>query len=170
MVAAVSFWAQQHAKQDLIQYLSHHKSEIEERQIMDLQVAHRRQVLALKSEHSNEIRQLNGNIRTVNAKFDRLDGEYNWMSDTYQEQTRLVHEQEDRIAYLEGKLHEFGQTTPNTRQPFSAPPSQIRFNNPPRRTRYDSAAGASSPLANVSTLTDSCNDTPTYCFAGHRGW
>jgi hypothetical protein len=161
MVLILMFCVQQNAKQDLVRYLSRHKSEIEERQVMDVHEAHRRRILALKSAHNDETRQLQDTISISKAQFDRLNGEYNWMSDTYQEQTRMIHEQEDRIAYLEGKLHEFGQTTPTTRQPFSAPPSQIKFNKPPRRLRHDSTAGAPSPLAHVNILYNSYNEIPT---------
>jgi hypothetical protein len=159
MTTILMFCVQVYAKQDLVQYISHHKSEIQERQMLDVQEAHGRRILALKSAHSEEMYQLHGSIGTVKAKFDRLNGEYNWMSDTYQEQTRMIHEQEDRIAYLEGKLHEFGQTTPTMRQPFSAPPSQIKFNKPPRRARQNSTSGAPSPLVHVSIPSDSYDAT-----------
>lgn len=55
----------------------------------------------------------------------------------YRDQMRSTHEQEDRIAYLEMKLREFGQFTPSGRIPFSAPFSQIQFSKPPRRTRFN---------------------------------
>jgi hypothetical protein len=161
MATILMFCVQEFTKQDLVRYISHHKSEVEERQVMDVHEAHRRRILALKSAHNDEMRQLHGTISTSKAQFYRLNGEYNWMSDTYQEQIRMIHEQEDRIAYLEGKLHEFGQTTPTTRQPFSAPPSQIKFNKPPRRSRHDSTTGAPSPLAHVSFPPDSYSEIPT---------
>jgi hypothetical protein len=148
VTVVIFLYIQQYNQDALVQYLSHHKSEIENRQVADLQEAHRRRILSLKTEHNFDKHQLQGSLNVAIAKFDRLNGEYDWMSDAYQDQIRSLQEQEDRINYLEVKLHELGQTSPTIRQPFSAPPSQIRFANPPRRQH---GAGAPSPLNQVST-------------------
>jgi cell division septum initiation protein DivIVA len=150
-VAIIAFLCiQQYNKHVLLQYFSQHHTEIEQRQLTDLQEVHRRRVLALKTEHHNEVRQLQGQIHAANAKVDRAHSEYNWMSDAYQDQMRTVQEQEDRVNYLERKLQEFGQNTATTIQPYSAPSSRIQFDNPPRRLRSRSATGLASPLAQVS--------------------
>ena len=64
----------------------------------------------------------------------------------YQDQMRSNEEQDDRIAYLEKKLKEFGQlNSGGAAPPFSAPASQINFVNPPCRVR--TAVEVSSPLS-----------------------
>jgi hypothetical protein len=132
----------------LDKYLSPPMKEIVRQQILDLEYAHRQRLLSVKDEHNTTVKRLQGLLHSANAKFDRLNFEYDWMSNTYQDQMRSLQEQQDRLDYLELKLGEFGQTTPTARQPFSAPPSRIQFANPPRRSL---AAGAPSPLAQVST-------------------
>jgi DNA repair exonuclease SbcCD ATPase subunit len=132
----------------LDKHISAPQKESERQQELDLQEVYRRRQLVVKNEHKLEINQLQGLLHAANAKFDRLNFEYEWISNAYQDQMRSLQEQEDRLNYLERKLAEFGQTTPITRQPFSAPPSQIQFANPPRRAL---AAGAPSPLAQVGT-------------------
>jgi hypothetical protein len=150
-LALIAFvYTQQYNKQALLQYFSQHRTEIEQRQLTDLQEVHRRRILVLKSEHVQEIRHLQDSIHAANAKFDRTHAEHNWISGVYQDQMRTVQEQEDRIGYLERKLQEFGQNSPATLPPYSAPSSTIQFANPPRRLRSSTAADLASPLAQVS--------------------
>jgi hypothetical protein len=152
-VAAVAFFYYQHFnKNALLRYLAHHKNEIENKQLDDLQEAHCRRVMAIKHLHRDEICLLQGSLDTVSANFDRLNSDFSWMSNLYQDQMRMAQEQEDRIHYLEGKFQEAGQRTPVARQPFSAPPSRIQFANPPRRSRSamrSPVTGIPSPLAQV---------------------
>jgi hypothetical protein len=152
-VAAVAFFYYQHSnKNALLRYLAHHETEIENKQLDDLQEAHCRRVMTIKHLHHDEIHLLQGSLNTVSANFDRLNSEFSWMSNLYQDQMRMAQEQEDRLHYLESKFQEAGQRTPVTRQPFSAPPSRIQFANPPRRARSamrSPATGVPSPLAQV---------------------
>lgn len=125
--------------------------------LADVKEAHRRHVITLKYDHNTQVSQLQGSLRTANVKFDRLHHDYEWLSEMYQDQMRATQEQEDRLGYLEGKLQEFGQLTPVKRAPFSAPPTQINFSNPPRRSRDNAASksGAkSSPLSQVLEAVD----------------
>ncbi|KAF1913384.1 hypothetical protein BDU57DRAFT_542012 [Ampelomyces quisqualis] len=145
----IFFFMQQHNKKALVEYLARHSSDIEKNQIMDLQESHRRRILSLKTEHVNEVRQLQSAVLTASAKFDRVNTEYNWMSDAYQDQMRTIQEQQDRIDYIENKLREFGQTTPTTQQPFSAPATQIAFAAPPRRQFFDFGTPGLRPLSQV---------------------
>jgi hypothetical protein len=153
-VAAVACFYNQHFnKNALLRYLARHKSEIENKQLDDVQEAHCRRIVTLRHLHHDEIRLLQGSLNTVSANFDRLNNEFSWMSTMYQDQMRMAQEQEDRLHYLESKLQEAGQRTPMARQPFSAPPSRIHFANPPRRSRSvirSPASGVPSPLAQVS--------------------
>ncbi|CAO2652722.1 Nn.00g021330.m01.CDS01 [Neocucurbitaria sp. VM-36] len=136
----------------ITQFLSRHTNDVQDKQLADVKEAHRRRIAALKYDHQTQLHQLQGSLNTANAKFDRLHHDYDWMSGMYQDQMRSTQEQEDRITYLEVKLREFGQLTPGARLPYSAPPGQINFSNPPRRDRTDSAMkspAASSPLKQV---------------------
>ncbi|KAJ4362925.1 Aminopeptidase Y [Neocucurbitaria cava] len=140
-----------------VQYLKRHTTEVQNKQLEDLKEAHGRRIAALTYEHQVRINQLEASLHAADDKFDRLYHDYEWMNGMYQEQMRNTQEQEDRIAYLETKLQEFGQLTPGARVPFSAPPSRIHFTYPPRRARNDSAmrsAAASSPLNQVVEAED----------------
>lgn len=145
-------------KDNISDYFSRHQCEIEARQLGDLQEAHRRRILSLKSEHKNELHHFQGIIHFSNARSDRLEAEYDFITQAYQDQMRTVQEQEDRITYLERKLQETGQASPLTRQPYSAPSHQIQFAKPPRRSRGSIAAGAPSPLSQVSIQYQECDD------------
>ncbi|KAH7382435.1 hypothetical protein DE146DRAFT_636610 [Phaeosphaeria sp. MPI-PUGE-AT-0046c] len=147
---ALLFSAMQLFKNDFSKYFSHHQYEIESRQLGDLQEAHRRRILGLKSEHKNDLNPFKGLVHRANARYLRLEGEYDWITTAYQDQMRTTQEQEDRIDYLQSKLQEIGQASPSTRQPYSAPPSQLQFAKPPRRSRGSIAAGAPSPLSQVT--------------------
>lgn len=136
-------------KDNLSDYFSRHQCEIESRQLGDLQEVHLHRILALKSEHKSELQHLQGLIRTIHTRYTRLEGEYDWIITAYQDQMRTIQEQEDRIDYLERKLREIGQASPSTRQPYSAPSSQIQFAKPPRRSRGSVTAGMLSPLSQV---------------------
>ncbi|KAF1843259.1 uncharacterized protein K460DRAFT_341182 [Cucurbitaria berberidis CBS 394.84] len=134
----------------VINYISRHTTEIQDKQIADMKEAHRRRVAALKYEHQMQHHQLQANLNTANVKFDRLYSDHDWISGMYQDQMRSIQEQEHRIAYLEVKLQEFGQRTPGAHMPFSAPSSQISFSNPPRRNRSTMRSPVGpSPLAQV---------------------
>jgi hypothetical protein len=132
-------FAQHYNKQELFQYLSNIKANMEKQQVADLEEAHRRRVLALKRQHDREAHQLRGSLDSLNAELDRLDNEHNWLCVTYQDLMRKAQEQQDRITYLEGKFQESGKLTPAMHPPFSAPPSQIQFANPQHRSGIDSA-------------------------------
>ncbi|KAH7361310.1 hypothetical protein BKA66DRAFT_444696 [Pyrenochaeta sp. MPI-SDFR-AT-0127] len=127
------------SKHSVTKLLARHTTEIQDKQVADIKEAHRRHVLTLKGDHQTQIHLLQGSINTANAKFDRLHHDYDWMSNMYRDQMRSAQEQEDRIAYLEMKIQESGQLTPNARAPFSAPPSRVQFSNPPRRDRFNPA-------------------------------
>lgn len=143
----------QSTKESLIDYFSRHQCEIESRQLGDLEEAHRRRILSLKSWHQSELHHLQGLLHTQNARYMRLEGEYDFVTTAYQEQMRACQEQEDRIDYLQRKLTETGLTSPSTRQPYSAPSSQIQFAKPPKRARGGVAAGLPSPLSQVCCAT-----------------
>jgi hypothetical protein len=137
----------------ILTFLTRHASDIANKQLADLQESHRKRVTALKAELNAQLHRAQADLMRVNSNFDRLNNEYDWMSSMYQDQMRTCQEQEDRIGYLEVKLQEFGQLTPVVRAPFSAPPGQVQFSNPPRRARFDSVtkspSTAPSPLAQV---------------------
>jgi hypothetical protein len=137
-VAAVAFfYFQQFTKNALLGYLAYHKTDIENKQLTDLQEAHHRRILSLKNQHNIVVHQLQGSLNTIKANLDCLNNEYDWLANMYQDQMRTAQEQEDRVTYLEGKLQESSQLTATMRQPFSAPPSRVQFANPPRRSRFD---------------------------------
>lgn len=119
----------------LTNFLTDNVGGVHEKQLRDLTEAHRRHIASLKHESNREHLRLRSDVNIAALKFDRLYNEHDYISSMYQEQMQHSQEQEDRIQYLEKKLQEFGQSTPATRAPFSAPPSQIRFSDPPRRQR-----------------------------------
>lgn len=131
----------------IITFLSRHATDIANKQLADLSEAHRKRIASLKAEHNAQLHRTQSELTRIHGSFDRLNTEYDWMSGMYQDCMRTAQEQEDRIAYLEVKLLEFGQLTPAVRAPFSAPPGQVRFSNPPRRARFDSAVKSASPVA-----------------------
>jgi hypothetical protein len=136
----------------LSSFLTDNVGGIHEKQLRDLTEAHRRHIASVKLESNRKHLRLCGDINKATLKFDRLYNEHDYISSMYQEQMRHTQEQEDRIEYLEKKLQEFGRSTPVTRAPFSAPPSQISFSNPPRRQRPDEvfyAPSVSSALAQL---------------------
>jgi hypothetical protein len=129
-----------------VAHLNRHVDDVHTMAILNLQDAHRKHVITVKSANNQNMREAQNEIRRITLNFDRLNSEYDYISTMYQDQTRLNSEQEDRIDYLEKKLKEFrqpGSAAPIA--PFSAPASQIHFVNPPRRVR--AAATASSPLS-----------------------
>lgn len=119
----------------LANFLTDNVGGVHEKQLRDLTEAHRRHVASLKHESNREHLRLRSDVNIAALKFDRLYNEHDYISSIYQEQMQHSQEQEDRILYLEKKLQESGQSTPSTRAPFSAPPSQISFSDPPRRQR-----------------------------------
>jgi hypothetical protein len=175
-VAAVAFFYFQHFNKNvLLDYLVHHKTDIENKQLDELQEAHCRRILSLKNQHNIEVHQLRGNLSTINANLECVNSELSWLSSMYQDQMRTAQEQEDRVTYLEGKLQESGQLTPTTRQPFSAPPFQIQFANPPRRSRFGFAVksptvGTSSPLPQVRVSRATTHETPNELCTGCGCW
>lgn len=122
-------------KAAILIYLNQHATAIETKQIADLQTLHRKFITQLKLAHNTQTQQLRQDLSDAESDIERRDLNYDWMNATYQDNMRLVQEQEDRIAYLEAKLHECGQVTPPTHQhqPYSAPASRIQFETPPRR-------------------------------------
>jgi hypothetical protein len=136
------FCVVQNAKQNLGQHLDSHPH------LRALQESQRRQLLELKHGYNSAEVHLQNQLQAAAGRFLRLHADYDCITILYQDQGYLVQEYEDRIAYLERKLHESGQNTPTARQPYSAPASQVNFKAPPRRLRA---------LSNVSIL------TPNYC-------
>ncbi|UPX20687.1 Aminopeptidase Y [Ascochyta rabiei] len=125
-------------KNAVVAYLNRHVGEVQNTMLLDLQEFHRKRVATLKINHNQTMREAQDEIRRLHAKFDRLNSEYDWISTMYQDQMRTNQEQEDRIAFLEVKLKEFGQLKSSASSaPFSAPASQINFANPPRRTHRE---------------------------------
>lgn len=120
-------------KAAILTYLNQHATAIENKQIADLQALHRKYITQLKLAQNTQTQQLRQDLSDAQSDVERRDLENEWMTATYQDNMRLVQEQEDRIVYLEAKLQEYGQVTPATHQPYSAPASQIQFENPPRR-------------------------------------
>ena len=114
--------------------------------ILDLQEAHRKRMILVNSANNQNIREAAIENYRITAKFNRLNNQYDYISEMYKDQTRLNSEQEDRIYYLESKLKEFGNSTfASSGPPFSAPASQVTFADPPRRA--GGAVAATSPLS-----------------------
>lgn len=133
-------------KNAVVAYLKRYVGEVHNMMLLDLQESHRKRIAHLKASHNQAMYEAHDEMRRIHAKFDRLDSEYDWMSAVYQDQMRTNQEQEDRIAFLEARLREFGQLTPSaTAAPFSAPASQTNFTRPQRRAR--GALMTSSPLS-----------------------
>jgi hypothetical protein len=130
-------------------------NDVQDKQVADINEAHRRHIATLKYDHQTLVHELQGSLNTANVKFNRIYHDHDWMSGMYQEQFRLNQEQEDRITYLEGKLKEFGQLTPDLRTPFSAPATRIHFSVPPRRDHGGSPTSSSAmpnPLSQVEAV------------------
>tara|TARA_R110002003_G_scaffold193_2_gene14918 strand:+ start:26664 stop:27152 length:489 start_codon:yes stop_codon:yes gene_type:complete len=153
----MTFFAGESNKEGMASYLSRHVTEVEKKQFADVKDAHRRHITALKTEYSTELHRVQGNLHVANAKWDRLNTNYNWICTDYEEQMRVNQEQEDRIQYLEDERKQNGLSTPKTRLPFSAPASQIEFSDPTLRSRFRSAVKGSVtdmpfPLGQVSDV------------------
>lgn len=131
----------------LIQHRAHlHVNKTHHATIMDLLETHNKEMEVILATHDLNMRERREAMHRVQTNFDRLNGEYDWISAMYEDQMRASLEREARIEFLEAKLREFGQLAPSTGSvPFSAPASQIRFARPPRRAR--GAVNASSPLS-----------------------
>jgi hypothetical protein len=114
-------------------FVNKDENEIHEKLLADIKEGHRRYINVLKKDHAKVVLYLDTSLDKVNSKYSQLHYEHDFISSLYQDQVRLNEEQEDRINYLEKKLQEFGQSTPVTRTPFSAPPSRVTFSDPPRR-------------------------------------
>ncbi|CAN9087043.1 unnamed protein product [Alternaria alternata] len=145
------------ATRALTNFLTDNIGEVHEKQLQDLDEAHRRHIASVKLESYREHLRLQGDINNAALKFDRLYHEHDYISSMYQEQMQYTEEQEDRNRYLEKKLQEFGQSTPMTRTPFSAPPSQISFSPPPRRQQSNEIlrhTASASPLGQVLEAED----------------
>ncbi|RYN41967.1 hypothetical protein AA0112_g1641 [Alternaria arborescens] len=153
----IGLLARINATRALTNFLTDNLGEVHEKQLRDIDEAHRCYIASVKLENHREHLRLQGDVNNAALKFDRLYNEHDYISSMYQEQMQYKEEQEDRIRYLEKKLQEFGQSTPMTRTPFSAPPSQISFSPPPRRQqsneilRYTASA---SPLGQVLEAED----------------
>lgn len=133
-------------------FFSGHTSEIHEKRLADANEAHRRRIAALKHEHRVELSQLQSILHVANGKLERLNYEYEWMTGMYQDQMHNIQEQDDRVAYLETKLKEFGQHTSTLRAPFSAPAAKTTFSMPPRRGQVgpsNTSPNISCPLSQV---------------------
>jgi signal transduction histidine kinase len=132
-------------------FLHSHTTDIKDKQLADLQEAHRKRVSFLKNEFAKQHRGLERTLNRMHMDYERLNHEYDFMAEAFQEGQRTILEQDDRIAYLEGLR---GRATPMARAPFSAPSNRIQFSNPPRRTRGTSRGGGvvlapPSPLSQV---------------------
>jgi murein DD-endopeptidase MepM/ murein hydrolase activator NlpD len=118
-----------------------------EKQLADLQEAHRKRVAFLKNEFAKQSRSFQRTIARSHDDYQRLDTEYDFLANTYQDSQRTIQELEDRIEYLE-RLR--SRNTPTERAPFSAPSSRIQFSDPPRRSPGGSQGPAlPSPLSQV---------------------
>ncbi|KAG9192554.1 hypothetical protein G6011_11288 [Alternaria panax] len=133
------------ANRMLTNFLTDNVGEVHEKQLRDLAEAHRRQIASIKLESHREHLRIRGDLNNAALKFDRLYNEHDYIFGMFQEQMQHTQEQDDRIQYLEKKLQEFGQSTPVSHAPFSAPPSQIKFSFPPRRQRSDEALHSTTP-------------------------
>ena len=152
--AAVVFalLAQLSTSKALNAFLSKNADAVRDKQLADLEEAHRRRVTGLKAEHSKDNIRLRQGLNHANAKFERLYAENEYITSMYQDQMRSAQEQEDRITYLETKLREASQSTPASFPPFSAPASQLVFTKPPQRKRshsFSKPPGSPSPLSQV---------------------
>ncbi|KAF1830062.1 hypothetical protein BDW02DRAFT_650911 [Decorospora gaudefroyi] len=151
-VVLIAFLAPGSTDKAINDFLTKDVGRVHQKQLADLTEAHRRHVMALKTEHSKEHFRLYADLNHARTKFDRLYAEHDYLSSMLQDQMRSGQEQEDRINYLEKKLQEFGQSSPVTRTPLSAPASQLIFSNPPRRQRSELSPRspfAPSPLSQV---------------------
>ncbi|KAF3042539.1 hypothetical protein E8E11_004245 [Didymella keratinophila] len=129
-----------------VAYLNRHVDGVHTMAILDLQEAHRKSMILVKSANDQNMREAQNENHRITAKFNRLNSEYDYISEMYQDQTRLNSEQEDRIDYLEKKLKEFGNSNcASSVPPFSAPASQVTFADPPPRA--GGAVAATSPLS-----------------------
>ncbi|KAI8938508.1 hypothetical protein NX059_004396 [Plenodomus lindquistii] len=102
-------------------------SMVHKNELADAQSSHRRRVAALTSAHATELNDLRMTLQAANAKFDRMHGDYEWLSSMYQDQMRGSQEQDDRMQYLERKLAEMGGATPGLAMPLSAPSTMTSF-------------------------------------------
>ncbi|CAN9092281.1 unnamed protein product [Alternaria alternata] len=153
----IGLLARINATRALTNFLTDNVGEVHKKQLRDLDEAHRRHIASVKLESHREHLRLQGDVNNAALKFDRLYNEHDYISSMYQEQMQYTEEQEDRIRYLEKKLQEFGQSTPMTRTPFSAPPSQISFSPPPRRQQSNEIlrhTASASPLGQVLEAED----------------
>ncbi|CAN9085585.1 unnamed protein product [Alternaria sp. RS040] len=153
----IGLLARINATRALTNFLTDNVGEVHEKQLRDLDEAHHRHIASVKLESHREHLRLQGDVNNAALRFDRLYNEHNYISSMYQEQMQYTEEQEDRIQYLEKKLQEFGQSTPMTRTPFSAPPSQISFSPPPRRQQSNEIlrhTASASPLGQALEAED----------------
>jgi hypothetical protein len=129
-----------------VAHLNRHVDDVHTMAIMNLQDAHRKHISLVKSANDQNLREAQNEIRRITINFDRLNGEYDYISVMYQDQTHLNPEQEDRIDYLQNKLKEFGNfNSASSAPPFSAPASQVTFADPPRCA--GGVMAATSPLS-----------------------
>ncbi|KAL5115189.1 Aminopeptidase Y [Pleosporales sp. CAS-2024a] len=157
VVVILSLYIQQCSQDAVLRLFNVHNEEVNSRIVEDLKESHRREVLSLKSSHGTETRRLRGDLAKANSNSDRINDEYNWVVNAYDDQMRTVQELEDRGDYLEAKLREIGALSPASHQPFSAPSTQLHFENTPllgRAPRRRSAVRVPSPLAQVTRISD----------------
>jgi hypothetical protein len=153
VAVAIALLSRLSTNKALTQFLETDIGGVHEKQLRDLTEAHRRHVASIRHESNRENLRLRSDINNAALRFDRLYNEHDYISSMYREQMRHTQEQEDRIEYLEKKLREFGQSTPISHAPFSAPPSQITFSNPLRRERPNKvffSIPVASPLTQVA--------------------
>lgn len=128
-----------------VAHLNRHVDDVHTMAILNLQKSHRKHMILLKTANSQNMREAQNEIHRMSVKFAGLNGEYDYISTMYHDQTRLNSEQEDRIDYLEERLKEFRQlNSASPTAPFSAPASQVTFADSPRRA--SDAVTAFSPL------------------------
>ncbi|KAF2850593.1 hypothetical protein T440DRAFT_468556 [Plenodomus tracheiphilus IPT5] len=123
---------------------------IHDAHLADANASHHRRINALTSAHATELNELRATLLAANVKFDRLNGDYEWMSNMYQDLMRGNQEQEDRMAYLERKLQEVGRRTSlGVEMPMSAPSAITSFELPPKRESNLKTSVQASPLVKV---------------------
>ena len=134
-------------------FVPSNQREIFETRLADMKRLYRQRINSLNMENSNLKKKFQVELANADGKFEDLSREYDWLANKYMDAMHLTEEQGDRIAYLEGKLQEFGQLTSGARPPFSAPSSKIAFSEPPSRKEGPPSPNASmpeSPLEDVS--------------------
>jgi len=148
-ITVITVFARHSKAAALTAFLNHHTRDIMDKQLADLKEAHRKRISSLKDEFAQLSQSMQRTINRLQHDYRRLNIEYDFMIDTYQDTQRTIQELEDRIVYLEGLR---SRNTATERTPFSAPASRVQFSDPPRRGPAGSRGPATpSPLSQVAT-------------------